>query len=506
LQTQSPIESQCFAILAAAASGLLLCCAWPRLDFSMIAWVALAPLAVGVCQAASARTALLAGAVMGTIWSVPLLDWIRTCGSGHRVSVLGPLWLPWIVFLVGSVALMSLTTLLLFVLRQCLRVSIVLALPLTWVVGEEVRAIGAHYLFGTSSDFMRLAITQVPFPLFLQVADLGGAILIGWIVASISGLLAVTIEQKWIQPSCTIIPALAAVQVGLAVIYGVYSLQVAPGSGPTIAMLPTMVVHSLQECQSAPKEIVDIDYVVFPEGAIDGVYPLDPEVIETLSKAKSLFPASNVIAGVQRLNPNTAQRFNSVLLAAEVENSIQFADKRFLTPGFEFTPFAAKLCGIRFGTADTLSPGDGPQCLELADGMVVGVGICHDVAFSSWGTDLLTDKEVDFFVTVGNESLDATGFGQKMLLGCAALRAVECRRSVVRSVAFGRSVVIDPNGVETKAIPIESVTGTTTQVPLDSRRSLYPCFGNILPCGLIFVVSLVAILECRLTRCRESRT
>jgi apolipoprotein N-acyltransferase len=445
---------------------------------------------------------------MGTVWSVPLLDWIRTCGSGHTAGVLGPLWFPWALFVAGSVALMSLTTLLLFVLTRHLRICVVVALPLAWVLGEEVRAAAAQHLLGTSSDFMRLAITQVDFPLFLQVADVGGAILVGWIVVSISGLLAVAIERKQGQSIRTISPLLAGIQVVVAAVYGVCSLQVVPRSGPTVAILPTMVLHSLDSIESELGAFPDADYVVFPEGAVDGVYPLDKEVMETLSRVRLQFPASNVIAGVQRLDPDTAQRFNSVLLVADAGSQpagrSQSADKRFLTPGFEFTPVVARLCGVRFGASDILSPGDGPQHLKMADGVVIGVGICHDVAFSSWGTDLLADQDVDFFVTVGNEGLDSTGFGQDMLLGCAALRAVECRRSIVRSVAFGHSVVVDSNGVETVASGIEGQSAVITRIPIDTRTSMFARYGGLLPWGLIFVNSLTAGVESRLTRLPES--
>ena len=482
-------------LFLAALSGLLLSCAWPPFNFSPAAWIALLPLGVAVQRATSIQTALIAGSVTGIIWAVPVFDWIRTCGNAHSISALGPLWLPWAAGIVGTAVSMSVMTLSCFVLINRLQFPACAALPIAWILFEETCAVVSALLLGTSSDFMRLAVTQVRFPLFLQVADLGGSLLVGWIVASISGLFTVALARrpKSVMYSGSFV--LAAVQIAAAAFYGICSLSTECDKSSTAAIVPRMVSETLTSATELPAEVIQAEFIVFPEGSIDGVFPIDPHVSSCLSEVRSVFAGANVIVGVHRIDTETAQRFNSALLIASDEQTAQAADKRYLTPGFEFTPFVAELCGIQFGTSDTLISGDGPQCFQTGNGTRVGVGICHDVAFAAWAADIVTSGVPDFFVTIGNEGLDSSDFGQQMLLQCAALRAVESRRAIVRSVAHGYSAVIDANGVVCLATTHRGGSAIVGRIPLDKRTGWFAAYRNLLPWTLISVVAATAGLE-----------
>jgi apolipoprotein N-acyltransferase len=77
-------------------------------------------------------------------------------------------------------------------------------------------------------------------------------------------------------------------------------------------------------------------------------------------------------------------------------------------------------------------------------------------------------------------------------LSMAVFRAVENRRSMVRSTASGQTCSVDPNGrILAMAEPFTEAA-LTVEVPVISPASLYTRFGDWLP--VFFVVAALSLL------------
>jgi apolipoprotein N-acyltransferase len=88
-------------------------------------------------------------------------------------------------------------------------------------------------------------------------------------------------------------------------------------------------------------------------------------------------------------------------------------------------------------------------------------------------------------------------------LVAARFRAVECRRALARAVNMGISAVIDGNGRlvampgPTWAQSKDVATVVTAAIPIDTRSSLYVCWGDVLPWTSAALVAIGFIVSRR---------
>jgi apolipoprotein N-acyltransferase len=159
-----------------------------------------------------------------------------------------------------------------------------------------------------------------------------------------------------------------------------------------------------------------------------------------------------------------------------------------LTPAREFLP-------------DDLAPGEGFKALPWAKGKI-GVSICYESAFGSisrryvqQGANLLTVLTSDGWAGRNSAGLQHAQF--------APLRAVECRRSLVRAAATGRSEMIDPYGrvLQSQAMFTQGVL--VQDLPLRTDRTLYSYLGDW-PIGMCWLVLGWGLVAGLLRRRREA--
>ena len=98
-----------------------------------------------------------------------------------------PAWLALAVVAGGLTVGASMTLLRFFVIR--LRLPCIVALPVVSIVGEALRDHIGWDLAGIIGEVVSLAITQSDQRIVRQIAELGGASAIAWIVAVVNGFL-----------------------------------------------------------------------------------------------------------------------------------------------------------------------------------------------------------------------------------------------------------------------------------------------------------------------------
>jgi apolipoprotein N-acyltransferase len=149
-----------------------------------------------------------------------------------------------------------------------------------------------------------------------------------------------------------------------------------------------------------------------------------------------------------------------------VYNALRNADTHFWKKGTEATVFESG--GIKFST---------PICFEDTFGYI-------SRRFVNNGAELIVNLTNDAW----SKSLPA----QMQHATMAVFRAVENRRSVVRSTASGQTCAIDPNGRITAMAKEFSETQLTVEVPLLSTSTWYTKYGDIL--AQLFVIMSVLCL------------
>ncbi|MCL2600709.1 MAG: apolipoprotein N-acyltransferase [Treponema sp.] len=161
-----------------------------------------------------------------------------------------------------------------------------------------------------------------------------------------------------------------------------------------------------------------------------------------------------------------------------IYNALREADTIFWEQGTEFTVFSGP--GFYFST---------PICFEDSFGY-----LCRE--FVRRGAEVL--------VNLSNKAWSWSLASQNQQLGMAVFRAVENRRSVVRSTASGQTGGIDPNGRIVAIAPPFTETWLTVSVPIvRDRTTIYTRFGDFL--GKAFVLAAVLLLVAAVGSCIASR-
>ncbi len=106
---------------------------------------------------------------------------------------------------------------------------------------------------------------------------------------------------------------------------------------------------------------------------------------------------------------------------------------------------------------------------------------------------------MDFLVNQSNDGWFSCTHEHEEHLAVSRFRAVECRRSLVRSANMGISAIIDGDG---RIVALPAATWAASKgvmavvsgaVPIDDRMSVYVRTGDVLPwlCWLALIVAMV---------------
>ncbi|MDR1955500.1 MAG: apolipoprotein N-acyltransferase [Treponema sp.] len=128
------------------------------------------------------------------------------------------------------------------------------------------------------------------------------------------------------------------------------------------------------------------------------------------------------------------------------------------------------------------------------NGLTFSTPICFEDTFGYLSRDFVRNG-AELIVNLSNDAWSKSLPAQMQHLSMALFRAVENRRSMVRSTASGQTCGIDPNGVIiAMAEPFEE-TQLTVQVPVFTRDTWYTKYGDLLPRGCVAAAALLLLLR-----------
>lgn len=473
------------AVLAAISGGLY-ALALPPVGASLVGWVALAPLFIAI-----SRVRLVGAFLLGLLWF-----FVASLGFANPMPHLVSAYFgtPW---LVGALAFLGLTVgfgpfygawaaWLAWLVRRGRGNPFLAASGL--VVVEWART-SAGSIFGWAV----LAHTQTPGALVLQTADLGGAYLPGFVLASTSFALAAVLRSELVPRRRSAWLAASVGVILLALGYGALQrgdestfdrrLRVAIVQGGIAHAERWQIdrdsdhLHHYLEL-TLDTDLHEPDLVVWPEYAV----AFD---IRTRSEEREALFAVTADGGPELLFGAPFHRMPGIM-----QNSAFVLRDGALTGRYdknELLPFAERSPWPKITTLgrEQYTPGGKARPVSAA-GSEIGVFLCSeglrpDVARR------LTQNGATVLANLSNDSWLGTEGAARIQLRSAALRAIENRRPLLRATGSGKSAVIEPDG----RLAVESLFGVPDLIfgSVDPRadRTFYTERGDfwVLLAGLI---------------------
>ena len=387
--------------------------------------------------------------------------------------------------------------------------ALALRAPTALVISELVSIRLFYWHFGH---------TQIAFTPFVQVAGLGGAMLVSFLMfwlAEAAVRVIVFRERRW----AFVLPVVAF---GFAVGYGtVITQRFATIDGEALDVVlvqqnaPVRTVHdpeanrlSIERHNQLSQSAAPANsLVVWPEGAIPVFLPRDvgrarPEVpvFPTLGNGAAFIVGSYCEDAAH-------DRFNAAYAIAPDGTFLRPYFKQVLIPFGEMIPFSDIFPWLKRlnSQAGVFTPGKEVMVFDLpiarADGSTFTVKaaplICYEDTVPALSRKA-TRKGAELLVNLTYDTWfghSAAPFEHHLI---AAFRAIENRRYLVRATNSGFSAVVDPLGRSVASIPAFTEGTAVASVKLLNVSSLYTSIGDR-PWWALFIVAVIAIVVRRWT-------
>ncbi len=492
----------------ALAGGILLTVAFPDYNHYPIAFVALIPLWVSI-QSMSPGRAFYAGLITGVSHYLTLIYWIIP-----TLTVFGKLH---VLLALSCLVLLSLYLALylgLFAFIMKKRPGPARLTPLwggiVWVGLEFIRT---HAL--TGFPWGVLGYSQYANKFFVQTADLFGVLGISFVLVVCNGVL----TQAW-QVFKKRAPA--GVGFGIPLVYGILLVTAAHGYGIVRLKTVDQWIHdadltrisviqgnleqnkkwdkafkafTLDQYEGLSLSALPTDLVVWPETALPFYYGRDPgnssRVDALIRKARTHFLIGSPAA---EITGEKIRYYNRVYMLNPLSLVTGTYDKTHLVPFGEYVPLQDLLWFVEKLTAEAGNFSKG-QTGAIPLGFKThktGVLICFEILFPDISRHFALNG-ADILTTITNDAWFGRTSAPAQHFAIAVLRAVENRRSLVRSANTGISGFIDPAGRIMATTALFTQAALTRNLPALDQITFYTRYGDLAGMAALLVIALVAM-------------
>jgi apolipoprotein N-acyltransferase len=361
-----------------------------------------------------------------------------------------------------------------------------------------------------------IAHTQTGFTPLIQLAELGGASLLNFLMVVCCLSLAMTLcwgaawgRQVAIPLSC----------LGLAIIFGyarLWSIEgLSPGETLRIGVVqvdPSYVDSTRRMRAAADKLSTPLDLVVWPESTL-GTYSSAigslAEIKRSLKIVREPFidqtPALGLgawlLAGGKSFEANSSREDHYFQTAFLVDPRGEFRaryHKRTLMPIGEYMPWEESFPGLHGWAqlSEYVDRGESNPPVRVGDDALVGVLICYEETVPELARRTIK-QGAQLLVSLINASAfeELTALDQHLRL--AMLRSVENRRWLVRCAGTGLSCCITSTGRIAEHLPANVDAQFAVDVPLISQLTIYNRVGYLFPHGCAIAVASSSVLRLR---------
>ncbi len=487
-------------IFLAVSSGFLLTLSFPRTGISWLAWLSLVPLFIGL-RNLTPKNGFYLGLCAGLAHYITLLYWLAYTMSTYGnlplyVSV--PVLLLLSTYMALFVALFSMAT-----LHLCPNPSFfVFTPPLVWVSLEYIRS----FLF-TGFPWELIGHTQFKLINIIQISDIFGVYGVSFCIV-LGNTVAFSVylclagkdwKQKRIQTRLAAGALAAFVAIFSAVwFYGkwrIYHIHELTVDSPSVSV--AVVQGNIDQAKkwapdfqhSSTLKYVNLsfltkkskpDLVVWPETATPFYFLKNTDLSEVVLNGIREIGADFLIGSPSfGLAGNTVEYFNSAYLIDPDGNIKGKYDKAHLVPFGEYVPFKKWLPFIGKmveGIGDFRS-GEKGHTIQWGK-YRIGIQICYEIIFP-YLSRAMVKNDATLLINITNDAWYGRSSAPFQHFSMVVFRAVENRRSLIRSANTGISGFIDPTGKIIGSTPLFKDAIMTRRVPMLQETTFYSRFGDL---------------------------
>ncbi len=256
----------------------------------------------------------------------------------------------------------------------------------------------------------------------------------------------------------------------------------APHKNIALVQVDPSFVESVGWARELTQSIVDqVDLVCWPESS-GGNYDL---ALEDLNDELKVFEASRaperglrpwpqpkcelLLAGKNYIgDPEVPQTlYVTAMLIDKNEHITGRYNKRFLMPFGEYVPFENTIPGLAelFSMDEYMTPGDRANVIESQTGAKLGVMLCYEDMVPLASREM-TLAGADVLISLINGSAFESKHTLKQHRLLSQLRALECRRTMLRCAATGETCMISALGDIESRIPLQERAVLVCDTPL----------------------------------------
>ncbi len=370
-------------------------------------------------------------------------------------------------------------------------------LALSWVTVEFLR-----YKFIPALPFSYLGYTQVSFLSILQIAEVGSFLLISFLVVLINGYFYKIVKEKRLRFLLPVIILFIIIFV-----YGAQQITYFQNKDYKPIKVGVVMTNLDPEEKWAVKNIENnMDYLIEESSKLkDLELVIWPESSLTFDLIRNEFYRNKFMDKLKKLNiyvqtgslaiiDDDNKIYNSSFLIAPDNSIINRYNKIKLVPFGEYIPFQ-KLVKMLTGIEMVSEYPGGEVIIFSNENFSWKTAICSEILYPELvGKNI---DEADFIVNQSNEAWYRRGNLQQQMWAAAIFRAVENRKTVVKSGNKSYSGFITPWGESRIKSRSYSQPGVF-EVPIDinQRKTLYQKYSNLF--GLIITSLTLVLLIIRL--------
>ena len=499
-------------------SGVALGLAFPKLNLSLLAWVAFVPLLLAI-EGERPRRAFQYGWVQGFACGVISLYWVQF--TLHHFAGVNPILAAGPMLLLAAVEALY-TGLAIWaaeLVTTRLRLPIFVTLPIVWPAVEWLRSISAPIAF----PWNLVGYTAYHSLPLIQFAEITGVYGVSALILFFNTVIFVVVFERNSRRQQTWSLGVLTAMMAAALIFGTFRIKQLHAERPAgrirVAMVQGDIPQSIkwnpnflstsfkiyaQQTRLAAHRKVNL--VIWPEAAAafffepTDVYP--PEFAgDAIYRQRLLKLAEGtgipILFGAPALGrapDGTIGTYNRAYMVSGAGKVVGYYDKIRLVPFGEYVPFRAVLGFIvnrivhGFGN---MIPGKVQTLFEIKHARLA-VLICYESIFPDL-TRRAVKKGADLLVNITNDAWYGKSSAPDQLLAMAALRSVETKVPMVRVANTGISAVILPDGRITAPTPLFKRGTEIENVAWRPERTIYTIVGNVFS-EICFALTVLGVL------------
>lgn len=359
-------------------------------------------------------------------------------------------------------------------------------------------------------------------PVFGQVADLGGPILVGLVLTAFNLAVAeLVIARRLRTPLSRRVVAVGVVVPAVAALYGYWRIgavdalaaQSEPvkvgmvqGNNPLKGRHQSIPIH-LRHTRELRKQGAEL--VVWSEGAVSGFFPhegYDKAVRHVVTRHLGVPTILGTVLNerLPGMGPKGPNRrfFNVALLADEKGHIVGRYDKQFLLMFGEYLPFGQTFPKLYEWSPNSgrFSPGTSLKPLVLGPHRYATT-ICYEDISPSFVHGMVQEGDPDLLVNMTNDAWFGDTTEPWIHLALAKMRSIEHRRYLVRVTNSGVSAIVDAVGrvvVHGGTFKEEAILGTARYM---TGRTVFQTLGHV----PWWIVTALMVGACVVRRPRRKR-